>query len=243
MRPGGCPRYAGIAIPPIPFRAILVLARRRYRRGEQPCARRAYRGAARAFRAPARDKRRARRSRPRSAGSHRSAARRSAPSVSVSKALSGFSRAGDSRRLGHQDQILDADAVGAGAIIAGLVGQDHAALERRAAELGDARRALRAPRDSCRRRGRCRDRNRGRRCQRNCRANESSCAPVVPSGNTARAMAIWPLSTRVKLSPHLGARRADRDGARDVGGAVLILRAGIDQKEFARRDARLVLRG
>ena len=29
-------------------------------------------------------------------------------------------------------------------------------------------------------------------------ANESSCAPVVPSGNTAVAIAIWPLSTRVK---------------------------------------------
>ena len=28
----------------------------------------------------------------------------------------------------------------------------------------------------------------------------SSCAPLVPSGNTARAIAIWPLSTRVKRS-------------------------------------------
>ena len=36
---------------------------------------------------------------------------------------------------------------------------------------------------------------------------------------------------------HLGARRADRDGAGDVGGAVLVLAAGIDQKEFAGRDA------
>ena len=32
------------------------------------------------------------------------------------------------------------------------------------------------------------------------RASGSSCAPVVPSGKTAVAMAIWPLSTRVKRS-------------------------------------------
>src|SRR4029079_14615020 len=37
-------------------------------------------------------------------------------------------------------------------------------------------------------------------CQRNCRASVSICAPVVPSGNTARAIAIWPRSTRVKRS-------------------------------------------
>ena len=35
---------------------------------------------------------------------------------------------------------------------------------------------------------------------------------------------------------HLGGRRADRDGAGDVGGAVLVLAAGIDQEQLARRD-------
>ncbi|GCC46735.1 hypothetical protein chiPu_0030840, partial [Chiloscyllium punctatum] len=36
---------------------------------------------------------------------------------------------------------------------------------------------------------------------------------------------------------HLCGRAADRDGAGDVGGAVLILRAGIDQQEIAGHDA------
>ena len=34
----------------------------------------------------------------------------------------------------------------------------------------------------------------------NCRARVSSCAPVVPSGKIARAIAMWPRSTRVKRS-------------------------------------------
>ena len=37
---------------------------------------------------------------------------------------------------------------------------------------------------------------------------------------------------------HFRARRADRDGAGDVGGAVLVLRAGIDQQQIVRADAR-----
>ena len=48
------------------------------------------------------------------------------------------------------------------------------------------------------------------------------------------ASAMWPFSTRVKRSRISGARLADRDGAGDVGGAVEILRAGIDQIERAR---------
>ena len=73
----------------------------------------------------------------------RSISRRSiGASVSVSKALSGFSAPADRRRFHHQHQVLDADAVGAGLVIAGLVREDHAALERRRAELGDARRAF-----------------------------------------------------------------------------------------------------
>src|SRR5438105_151874 len=39
-----------------------------------------------------------------------------------------------------------------------------------------------------------------------------------------------------KAVAHLGRRLADRDGAGDVGGAVLILRAGIDQQQIARRN-------
>ena len=50
------------------------------------------------------------------------------------------------------------------------------------------------------------------------------------------ATAIWPLSTRVKRSRISARRRADGDGAGDVGGAVAILRAGIDQVERVRRD-------
>ncbi len=51
-------------------------------------------------------------------------------------------RPGGRRGFADQDQVLDADAVGAGAVIARFVGQDHAALERCAAELGNARRSL-----------------------------------------------------------------------------------------------------
>jgi cytochrome P450 len=49
--------------------------------------------------------------------------------------------AGDLALL-HQDEVLDADAVGAGLVVARLVGQDHAGLKRRAADLGDALRPL-----------------------------------------------------------------------------------------------------
>jgi len=35
---------------------------------------------------------------------------------------------------------------------------------------------------------------------------------------------------------HLRGRLADRDGAGDVGGAVFILRAGINQQQVATRD-------
>src|SRR4029078_13349421 len=42
----------------------------------------------------------------------------------------------------HQHQVLDADAVSPGFVVAGLVPKDHAALERDPAELGNARRAF-----------------------------------------------------------------------------------------------------
>ena len=40
------------------------------------------------------------------------------------------------------DQILEANAIFAGAVIAGLVGEDHARTQRRRPHLGDALRAL-----------------------------------------------------------------------------------------------------
>ena len=40
-----------------------------------------------------------------------------------------------------------------------------------------------------------------------------------------------------EVPAHLGGRRADGDGAGDVGGAVVVLGAGIDQEQFVRRDA------
>ena len=93
---------------------------------------------------------------------------------------------------------------------------------------------LHAPRDSCRRRDRCRDRSRARPPIDGARAKLSSCAPVMPSGNTARAMAMWPLSTRVKRSRISSVGSPTIDGAGDVGGAVQILGAGIDQERRAR---------
>ena len=42
---------------------------------------------------------------------------------------------------------------------------------------------------------------------------------------------------------HFFRRLADRDGAGDVGRAVLILRAGIDQQQIARRDPAVGLAG
>ena len=163
-------------------------------------------------------------------------------SVSVSKALSGFSAPATGGPSDHQHQVLDADAVGAGLVVAGLVREDHAALERGGAELGDARRALvhrQIAADAVA--GAVVEIER-RPPTANWRAKESSCAPVVPSGNTARAIAIWPLSTRVKRSRISAVGSPTADGAGDVGGAVLVLGAGVDQEQLAGAIARLVLR-
>ena len=62
-------------------------------------------------------------------------------SVSVSNAFIGFSAPAMSA-ADHQLEVLDPDAEGVGLVVAGLVGQDHAALQRRGAELGDPRRAF-----------------------------------------------------------------------------------------------------
>ena len=41
------------------------------------------------------------------------------------------------------------------------------------------------------------------------------------------------LENKRKVPSHVGARRADRDRAGNVGGAILVLAAGIDQEQFA----------
>ena len=120
----------------------------------------------------------------------------------------------------HQLQIFDPDSVSVGFVIAGLVGQDHAAPERRGAELGNPRRAFMhrkiaadavagavieidagLPQELPRQRvelraggavGKHRARNRD-----------------VPAQHAGKAVA------------HFRRRLADRDGAGDVGGAVL----------------------
>ena len=106
----------------------------------------------------------------------------------------------------------------------------------RAADRRDALRPFVDAQGSCRRRGRCRGRNRdplptaagGRSCRAGCRA--------CPWGTRAVAMAIWPLSTRVKRSRISSVGSPIGDGAGDVGGAVDILAARIDQIERARLE-------
>ena len=61
--------------------------------------------------------------------------------VSVSKPYISRSAPGDLALL-DEDQVLDADAERAGLVVAGLVGQDHARLQRRRADLGDALRTF-----------------------------------------------------------------------------------------------------
>ena len=65
---------------------------------------------------------------------------------------------------------------------------------------------------------------------------------MVPFGKRAVASAMCPFSTRVKRSRISGVGVADRDGAGDVGGAVEILGAGIDQVELARLERPVGLR-
>ena len=121
----------------------------------------------------------------------------------------------------------------AGLVVARLVRQDHARLERRGAELRQPLRPL-VHREIAA------DAVAGAVVEiepglpeRLARASASSCAPDVPFGNTARAMAMWPFSTRVKRSRISPLGSADRDRAGDVGGAVLVLRAGIEEEQLA----------
>src|SRR5207302_4392201 len=121
-------------------------------------------------------------------------------------------------------------AVGAALIVAGLVRKDHAALERRGAELGDARRAL---------------------VHREIAADAVAGAvveiePLRPQELAGEGIELRARSAVGKDRPrnrdvalehagktvaHLGARLADRNSAGDVGGAVLVLGSGVDQKQ------------
>ena len=138
--------------------------------------------------------------------------------------------------LFHDDQILDADAIGAGLVIARLVGQDHARFERHRTDFRDALRPLvygeigadamaramveiepgfpqRQPRQHVELRA-------GRAFRKHCTRN-----------------ADMALQHAREAVAHFGAGLADAQRARDVGGAVLILRAGIDEVEPFADDA------
>ena len=152
----------------------------------------------------------------------RPGAGRSAPASGSRSRASARSPPGD-LGLPHRDQVLDADAVGAGLVVAGLVGDDHAGLQgRRCSAPWRCAAAPRARRGRSRRRGRCRGRSRGRPAT--ARARQRVELRAGGAGREAhRASAMWPFSTRVKRSRISAVGVADRDGAGDVGGAVEVL--------------------
>ena len=140
-----------------------------------------------------------------------------------------FLRPFDRGRRGHQHQVLDPNAVGASLVIARLVREDHAALQWNGAELGQPRRAFMhgeiaadamagavieieagGPEELPRQRVELRARRAlGKYCARD------------------RDMT---LEHERETLAHLLARRADGDRARDVGRAILVLGAGIEQE-------------
>ena len=101
--------------------------------------------------------------------------------------------------LFDDDEVFDADAIVAGFVIAGLVGEDHARLERSRADFGDPLRAFMHGEIGADAMARAVIEIEARVPQRLAR-KRSSCAPDVPLGKTARLIAILPLSTRVKRS-------------------------------------------
>ena len=141
--------------------------------------------------------------------------------------------------LPHRDQVLDADAVGVGLVVARLVADDHAGLQGDVVgHLGDALRALvdreigadavagavvvvepGLPQRIARQRVELRARGAGREARHGQRD--------VALEHAGEAVA------------HLGAGRADRHGAGDVGRAVAILAARIDEIEAARLERAL----
>ena len=166
-----------------------------------------------------RGRRRARRARRGRAGPGRSAGGRTGrASGSRSRASARSPPSGTAGGRDHAE-VLAADAEGALAVVAGLDRQDHARQQRLHPAPRQALPAPRAPRGRRRRRGRCRGRSRARPARappappRRCRARPAPRA----SEPRHRDHALQHQGER----PHrLRRRRADRDGAGDVGGAV-----------------------
>ena len=190
------------------------------RRRLEPGARLPIHKRRRASRAPARDRRRANRSlavqqldvdRPRD----RWAPGRSSRSP-ASRAPRPAIRFGSTT---HQFSILTPNR--SGGVIAGLVGNDHARLATASSRSWRCAAVPRAPTNRRRRRGPCRGRNRAPAAQSARRATGVDLRARRPLGEDARAMAIWPLRTRVKRSRISGVGLADRDRAGDVGRARL----------------------
>ena len=96
-----------------------------------------------------------------------------------------------------QDQVLDADAVGAFAVVAGLVGEDHAGQQLLGCRSWRCAAALHAPTDRSRRRGRCRARSRGRPSRGRCGRRRRCPSRACPAGKRSIEMPIMPLSTIV----------------------------------------------
>src|SRR5216684_2064926 len=141
----------------------------------------------------------------------------------------------------HHDEVLDADAVRAGLVVAGLVRDDHARQER--LRVGQLRDALRPLMDG------------------EIAADAVAGAVVVVEPDLPQRAARQRVELRAggalgeaaggerdvalehagEAVAHLRRRLADRHRARDVGGAVEILRAGIDEIERARLEPALAL--
>ncbi len=138
------------------------------------------------------------------------------------------------RTLHHRHEILDPDAVGSGLVVARLVGEDHAGLQRhRVRDLGDALRAL---------------------VDRQVAADAMPGAVVVVEPRLPERLARqrvdltagralgkaqvrkrhMALQHQGVVAAHGGRRLAHRDGPGDVGRAFRKLSAAVQQEEFAR---------
>ena len=136
-------------------------------------------------------------------------------------------------RFSHDDQVLDADAEGAGAVVAGLVGEDHARLQRRRAELRDALRPFVHREIGADAVARAVVEVEPGLPQRRAARRRRVCAPETPLGNTGGRDGDVALQHAREMIPHVASGSADDDRARDVGRAVEILRAGIDEIDAA----------
>ena len=143
------------------------------------------RRAAPASRRRGRGRRRARRARPARAGPASISRRSIGASVRTSKPS--ISRSPPGHRLGRADhgEVLDADAEGALAVVAGLDRQDHARQQRLEPAARQALRPLVHPEVGRRCRGRCRGRSPSPPARAPARATASMSRPASPSGQAA----------------------------------------------------------